>query len=71
MNRNAIAIIVAVLCIAAVLGGTYLLFTALAARVPAGRTLGMLSASLMVGSGLACAGIGYLANKWAQGGASK
>ena len=71
MNRNAVAIVVAILCIAAVLAGTYVAFFAMAAHFPAGRSLGMLSASLMVGSGLACAGIGYLANKWAQRGAGK
>ena len=64
MNRTAIAIAVSVPIIAALLAGTYVAFTALAAQIPAGRTLGMLSASLMVGSGLACAGVGYVANKW-------
>jgi hypothetical protein len=66
MNRIAIAITVAVLAIAAILAGTYAAFFALAAQIPAGRTLGMISAALMVGSGLACAGVGYVANKWAQ-----
>jgi hypothetical protein len=62
MNRTATVII------AALLAGTYLAFTALAAQIPAGRTLGMLSAALMVASGLACAGVGYVANKWVMRG---
>jgi len=66
MSRTGIAIIVSILAIAAVLAGTYEAFFALAARFPPGRTLGMISAALMVGSGLVCAGIGYAANKWVQ-----
>jgi hypothetical protein len=55
-----------VVCCAAVLAGTYFAFFAMAANIAPGRVLGMLSAAMMVGSGLFCAGIGYLANKWAQ-----
>ena len=66
MNRNPVAIAVAVIGIAAVLAATYVAFFAMAAHIPPGRVLGLLSASLMVGSGLLCAGIGYVANKWAQ-----
>ena len=66
MNRNPVAIAVAVAGIAAVLAATYVAFFAMAATIPPGRLLGLLSASLMVGSGLLCAGIGYVANKWAQ-----
>ena len=66
MTRNGIAIVFAVLAIAAILVCTYAAFFALAARIPAGRTLGMIGAALMVGSGLACAGVGYVANRWAQ-----
>jgi hypothetical protein len=66
MNRNGIAIIASVVAIGAILAGTYGAFFALAARIPAGRTLGMLGAALMVGSGLACAGVGYLASRWAR-----
>ena len=66
MNRNPVAIAVAVIGMAAVLAATYVAFFAMAARIPPGRVLGLLSASLMVGSGLLCAGIGYVANKWAQ-----
>lgn len=66
MNRNVVAILVSAVAIAAILAGTYDAFFALAARIPAGRTLGMLSAALMVGSGLACAGVGYLASRWAR-----
>ena len=67
MTRNVIAIIVAVVCCAAVLAATYAAFFAMAAHFPPSRVLGLLSAALMVGSGLLCAGIGYAANKWAQG----
>ena len=66
MHRNLMAIAVAVIGIAAVLAATYGAFFAMAANIPPGRVLGLLSASLMVGSGLLCAGIGYAANKWAQ-----
>jgi uncharacterized iron-regulated membrane protein len=66
MNRNVIAIIASVVAIAAILAGTYGAFFALAAQIPAGRTLGLISAALMVASGLACAGAGYLASRWAQ-----
>lgn len=66
MNRTVIAIIASVVAIAAILAGTYWAFLGLAAQIPAGRTLGMLSAALMVISGLACAGVGYLASRWAQ-----
>lgn len=64
MNRTPIAIIFSALAIVVLLAGTYLLFTALAANLAPGRTLGMFSAALMVGSGLACAGVVYAANKW-------
>jgi cation transporter-like permease len=66
MNRNVIAIIASVVAISAILAGTYGAFFALAAQIPAGRTLGLISAALMVASGLACAGVGYLASRWAQ-----
>ncbi|RTL51109.1 MAG: hypothetical protein EKK46_12810 [Rhodocyclaceae bacterium] len=64
MNRATIAVIFSALAIVVLLGGTYLIFTALAANLAPGRTLGMFSAALMVGSGLACAGVVYAANKW-------
>jgi uncharacterized membrane protein YidH (DUF202 family) len=66
MQRTAIAIIVAIVAIAAILAGAYKMFFVLAAHMPAGRTLGMASAALMMGSGLVCAAIGYAANRWAQ-----
>ena len=66
MNRITIAIIVSAVAIPAILGGTYWAFVALATAIPPGRTLGMISAALMVGSGLACAGVGYAASKWVQ-----
>ena len=66
MNRNVVAIVVSVVAIAAILAGTYGAFFALAAQIHAGRTLGMLGAALMIGSGLACVGVGYLATRWAR-----
>ena len=66
MNRTAIAIIVSILVIGAVLAGTYAAFVALAALFGPGRTLGMISAALMVACGLACAGVVYAAVKWVQ-----
>ena len=63
MNRTAIAIGVSVAAISTTLAGTYWAFVTLATHFPAGRTLGMMSAALMVGSGLACVTIIYLANK--------
>ena len=66
MNRTAVAILVFVVAAGAILAGAYWAFFALAAQIAPGRTLGMISAALMVASGLACAGVGYLASKWAQ-----
>ena len=66
MNRTAIAIVVSAVAIPVILAGTYWAFVTLATYIPPGRTLGMISAALMVGSGLACAGIGYAASKWVQ-----
>src|SRR5882672_3255583 len=66
MNRNILASLGAVLGIAAVLFGTYLAFFALAARIPPGQVLGMIGAALGIGGALACAGIGFVANKWAR-----
>ncbi len=71
MNRNVIAVTVAVAGIAAVLAATYAAFFAMAGHIPPGRVLGLLGAALMVGSGLLCAGIGYVANRWAQTAAKK
>ena len=68
MNRTVIAVVVSVLAMAVILAGTYGAFFALATLIPAGRTLGMISAALMVASGLACAGVGYVASKWVQRG---
>jgi hypothetical protein len=69
MNRTMIAIAVAVAGCAMVLAATYKIFFVMAASFPPGRVLGMFSAALMVGSGLLCAGIGYLANRWVGRGA--
>lgn len=66
MNRTAVAIVVSLVAFAVILIASYAILTMLATHVPPGRTMGMVSAALMVGSGLACAGVGYLANKWAQ-----
>ena len=66
MNRKVVAVVVSAIAIAGVLAGTYEAFFALAARMPAGRTLGTISAALMVGSGLVCAGIGYVASGWVR-----
>jgi hypothetical protein len=66
MKPTAIAIIVSALAIAAILAGTYEAFAALAMIFTPGRTLGMISAALMVASGLACAGVAYAAYKWVQ-----
>ena len=68
MNRTAIAIIAFIIVSAAILGGAYIGFFTLATHFPPGRTLGLLSSAMMIGSGLACAGAGYLANKWVQKG---
>lgn len=64
MKPVAIAVIVSIVLIGAILAGAYWLFFVLAAHMPAGRTLGMISAALMIGSGLACAAVAYLANLW-------
>lgn len=69
MNRTAIAIVASLVAFALILGASYAALTTLAPHVPPGRAMGMLSAALMVGSGLACAGAGYLASKWAKRGA--
>jgi hypothetical protein len=63
MNPNVIANIASVVAIAAILAGTYGAFFALAAQMPAGRTLGVLGAAMMAGSGLAWAGVSYLASR--------
>lgn len=64
MKPLVIAVTVSIALIGAILAGTYWLFFLLAAHFPPGRTLGTISAALMVGSGLACAAAGYLMNKW-------
>ena len=66
MSRTSVAIIVSVLAIVIILAGTYGAFFALAAHISPGRTLGMMGAALMMGCGLACAGVGYAANKWVR-----
>ena len=67
MNRNVIAIIASVVAIAAILAGTYGAFFALAAQIPAGRTLGLISAALMADVLMLLARMdGYLASRWAQ-----
>ena len=64
MNHMPATIIISVIAVAAILAGTYEAFFALAAHFPPGRTLGLIGAALMLVSGLACVGVGYLAIKW-------
>jgi uncharacterized iron-regulated membrane protein len=66
MNRLGIAVIVSIVAIAAILASTYAAFFALAAQIPPGRTLGMISAALMMCCGLACVGVVYAADKWVR-----
>lgn len=66
MRPIALAIIVSMLAIGAILAATYRVFFALAAHFPPGRTLGMIGAALMLGSGLGCIAVGYLANQWVR-----
>jgi hypothetical protein len=66
MNRNLIAILGAIVGIAAALAGFYFAFFAAAARIPPGRELGMIGASLGIACVLACVLIGFLAHRWAQ-----
>lgn len=66
MNRNALAVVGAMLGIAAVLVGFYVAFFAAATRIPPGKVLGLVGAALAVGCYLACATIGFVAHKWAH-----
>jgi hypothetical protein len=68
VNRNLIATLGAIVGIAAALAGFYFAFFAAAARVPPGRELGMIGASLGIACVLACAAIGFIAHRWAQRG---
>jgi hypothetical protein len=66
LNRNLIAALGAAAGMSAVFATFYFTFFAAAARIPPGRELGLIGAALGIGSGLACALIGYAAHRWAR-----